>query len=469
MAAGTHRSTRSTVTPETPDHPEWAELVAPPDAGPQRWIEQLNADPFNRMAAGVATRVVQNDQEPLMAAAWDQLDEVLAANRRIRWSQLFAASAIRMHERVEELTDARALRVTAPALARVLLSPNTTVAAAMKVSVVPPQVLDASFVRLTRYANRVGTTCTPTTTSVQLAVDAFRAGAATITPTRFIEARTVDHDALMALFGANPQLSEHVQVTNPGIDPNELLVKLGESRRLVGELAGRFDETPPVDVVPNPQGQPWIHARRGSAAARHLDDAVEYARGLLDNGVLQVDEHIADQLRVVDGPNVRRIFTPDAIQVINQAIGEHGGDEAPAQLNLAAQGFRLTFDEASARPWRDFAVETGVSVQRSRCAHPHRPAAVGDAHHDRVDRHVPDQRCVHQLRRPRPRARADRRRPLEVRHRRGRRATRDPRPRGARPRHRADGDRRTVTRARVREDARLRARRWMPCLGAPAS
>ena len=197
-------------------HPESADLVAPPDAGPQRWIEQLNADPFNRMAAGVATRVVQNDQEPLMAAAWDQLDEVLAANRRIRWSQLFAASAIRMHARVEELTDARALRVTAPALSRVLLSPGTTVAAAMNASVVPPQVLDASFVRLTRYANRVGTTCTPTTTSVQLAVDAFRAGAAAITPTRFVEARTVDHDALMALFGANPQLSEHVQVDEPG-------------------------------------------------------------------------------------------------------------------------------------------------------------------------------------------------------------------------------------------------------------
>jgi hypothetical protein len=344
-------------------HPEAADLVDPPAAGPQRWIEQLNADPFNRMAAGVATRVVQNDQEPLMASAWDQLDEVLAANRRIRWSQLFAASADRMHARLETLSDARALRLTAPALTRVLLSSGVTVKATMNASVVPPQVLDASFVRLTRYANRSGTTATPTTTSVQLAVNSFRAGSAAITPTRFAQARAVDHDALMGLFTANPQLSEHVQTANAGVSPTELLTKLADSRRLVSELAGRVDVTPPVDVVPAATGEPFIHALDGSAAARHLDDAVAFTRGLLNAGQLQVDANIADQLRAVAGPNARRTFTPEAIQVINQAIGERGGGpQAPPQLDLAAPGFRMTFDPASMRPVRDFTVATGASA-----------------------------------------------------------------------------------------------------------
>jgi hypothetical protein len=52
------------------------------------WVHRLNLDPRFRAAAGLGTQVVQARQEELMAAAWAQVGDVLAANGRIRAAQL---------------------------------------------------------------------------------------------------------------------------------------------------------------------------------------------------------------------------------------------------------------------------------------------------------------------------------------------------------------------------------------------
>ena len=44
------------------------------------WFAQLNTTPVHRIVAGLGTRVVQHDQEPLMQAAWAQVGEVRKAN-----------------------------------------------------------------------------------------------------------------------------------------------------------------------------------------------------------------------------------------------------------------------------------------------------------------------------------------------------------------------------------------------------
>ncbi len=51
------------------------------------WIHELNLDPRFRVAAGFGTRVVQDQQEKLMDAAWEQVGRVLEARRRIRFGQ----------------------------------------------------------------------------------------------------------------------------------------------------------------------------------------------------------------------------------------------------------------------------------------------------------------------------------------------------------------------------------------------
>ncbi len=59
------------------------------DLNPNRnWIQELNLDPRWRATAGFGTKVVQENQETYMNGAWEQIGEVLEANRRIRLAQL---------------------------------------------------------------------------------------------------------------------------------------------------------------------------------------------------------------------------------------------------------------------------------------------------------------------------------------------------------------------------------------------
>ena len=92
------------------------------------WVHELNLDPRYRVAAGFGTRVVQSNQESYMDAAWEQVGDVLEANRRIRLAQLaklvsqswwFAQLTPSVETRPERL-----LRLTAPAHRHVLLADN---------------------------------------------------------------------------------------------------------------------------------------------------------------------------------------------------------------------------------------------------------------------------------------------------------------------------------------------------------
>ncbi len=58
------------------------------DNSPFLWLEELNLDPKNRVAAGLGTIVIQELQEDLMAAAWDQAGAIVEANRRLRLAKL---------------------------------------------------------------------------------------------------------------------------------------------------------------------------------------------------------------------------------------------------------------------------------------------------------------------------------------------------------------------------------------------
>jgi hypothetical protein len=59
-----------------------------PAATIRNWVHRLNLDPRFRVAANLGTQVVQARKEELMAAAWEQVGDVLAANSKIRAAQL---------------------------------------------------------------------------------------------------------------------------------------------------------------------------------------------------------------------------------------------------------------------------------------------------------------------------------------------------------------------------------------------
>jgi hypothetical protein len=111
-----------------PLYGRWHALVKRISADPAKrdWVNELNIDPRMRAVAGFGTRVIQKRQEEYMRLAWEQIGDVLAANRRIHFVQFALQASQRVWERhVVTLDDERALAMTAPVFARVMGSPTT--------------------------------------------------------------------------------------------------------------------------------------------------------------------------------------------------------------------------------------------------------------------------------------------------------------------------------------------------------
>lgn len=88
------------------------------------WVHELNLDPRYRVPAGFGTNVVQDKQEEYMNAAWEQVGEVLEANRRIRAAQLAKEISWIWHERhfkpLAKANREKMLLLTAPVEKRIV-------------------------------------------------------------------------------------------------------------------------------------------------------------------------------------------------------------------------------------------------------------------------------------------------------------------------------------------------------------
>jgi hypothetical protein len=89
-----------------------------------RWYEQVNLEPAARVAAQFGTRVVQEQQEALVASAWEQAADLRAVNRALRHAQLGCLVATSLHGRhLATMTVDLGLQVLAPAQARMTRAP----------------------------------------------------------------------------------------------------------------------------------------------------------------------------------------------------------------------------------------------------------------------------------------------------------------------------------------------------------
>ena len=122
------------------------------------WVHELNLDPRHRVAAAFGTRVVQSGQELYMDAAWEQVGQVLEANRRIRLGQL--ARQISKVWFDAHLTPAlavsheKALGLMAPLSKRVLASPST-IHHLLSGSLVQPALVSGALRRMVRPRGRL--------------------------------------------------------------------------------------------------------------------------------------------------------------------------------------------------------------------------------------------------------------------------------------------------------------------------
>jgi hypothetical protein len=118
---------------------------------PLDWACELNLDPRHRVAAGLGTRVVQERQEDLMAAVWEQLGEILRANALLRQGQLAVAASERVVARhLAPLPDAALLLVAGPAAGRIRTGTDVTVRGSAAASCLPVLALSGAFRKIVR-------------------------------------------------------------------------------------------------------------------------------------------------------------------------------------------------------------------------------------------------------------------------------------------------------------------------------
>lgn len=114
------------------------------------WLEELNTDPRSRAVASVGADVVRSRQEELMARAWAQLDDLEAAQQRMREVELAASVSDRMYEKhYRTAPDDRMLTLTGAMQSRVLVD-DRTVLSRFNQSKVPAASRSAAFKRASR-------------------------------------------------------------------------------------------------------------------------------------------------------------------------------------------------------------------------------------------------------------------------------------------------------------------------------
>ena len=113
-----------------------------------RWLDQLNLQPRYRLAAGWGAEVVRQNQEDFMQAAWEQVGEVLAAERAFSLSRL-SRDVLRAIERrhLAKLPDHRLLAVLAPARARLRLQPGESLYGRIDAATLPAELFDGAMRR----------------------------------------------------------------------------------------------------------------------------------------------------------------------------------------------------------------------------------------------------------------------------------------------------------------------------------
>lgn len=128
------------------------------------WLNELNLDPRFRVPAHFGTRVVQENQENYMDAAWEQIGDVLKANKKIRYGQVGLAASLALYEKHfafegSAASPAKTLLLTAPVqkrvMSRVNSENNVTTFHMIRQSVLPPTVFSAPMRRIVRPRGRV--------------------------------------------------------------------------------------------------------------------------------------------------------------------------------------------------------------------------------------------------------------------------------------------------------------------------
>ncbi|KRE25568.1 hypothetical protein ASG82_18685 [Mycobacterium sp. Soil538] len=228
------------------EHPENGTLAPVPADSRQTWVEQLNANPFLRIAAGLGTRLVQHDQEEYVAEAWRQLADVAAANRRTRWATMLSASTAVIQNKLKLAPPVVALQTMSPAVTRLRATDGQeTVFAELQKTTLPVEAISAALTRTSRFAVKIGRFAEqpPATSVVVSAVaEAMAVSAKELLPARFTVARGVDSAKIGDLLHQSG-LADAVLQT-PTVDIATRLERIADVPRAMQVVATKIRDEP---------------------------------------------------------------------------------------------------------------------------------------------------------------------------------------------------------------------------------
>lgn len=135
--------------------------IAPGRTRDRLWLRTLNLDPRYRVVAAVGAQIVREQQEQLMAAAWDQVGDIERANQLLRQAQLARSASASIHEdRLGQLDATTFLLMTGPVQSRVrytaaLSGQRRTAAGHVRASGLPAAATSVQFRRALRPRGRI--------------------------------------------------------------------------------------------------------------------------------------------------------------------------------------------------------------------------------------------------------------------------------------------------------------------------
>jgi hypothetical protein len=114
------------------------------------WLEGLSLQPRYRLAAGWGAEVIRQNQDEFMQAAWEQVGEVLAAERAFSLARLSrdVLKSIKVRH-LDKLPEARLLSVLAPARSRIKIAADRTLYGRIGDATLPDELFDGAMRRLT--------------------------------------------------------------------------------------------------------------------------------------------------------------------------------------------------------------------------------------------------------------------------------------------------------------------------------
>ena len=116
------------------------------------WFQEINLDPRYRIFAGAGVETVRRNQEKYMDIAWEQIGEVMEANRRLRQLQLSRQANLALYNKhLLPLNQELLVNISAPIHQRIRNSPqNATLYKDIDDSAIPVSMLSGAFRRITR-------------------------------------------------------------------------------------------------------------------------------------------------------------------------------------------------------------------------------------------------------------------------------------------------------------------------------